>query len=507
MRAQRLEEVNRLVQGALPGEQVAVRPASVCEAAGVTYAVAATDLQDLLVVLGTDGAARGFEPVRTARAGGQVLALCRLTRGNAQAVRAALPFTAPQPLGKMDATVGLGDRLGCAGPGHIAAIRRYRAWPVLAQQSVRELTLTGRTFPEVLDASTWAVLATGFREPWGADGDHLKTEDQVRTALSAGLTMITADVSERLRREAATMSGAEIDSAYGALDAAYRRDVERRYLYSPFPLVSGGAIRFTDAELRRVVILYRDALELAGRLYRAATDLKGEDAGFDFELSVDETDTPTKPLEHLFWALELKRRGVKHVVSLAPRFIGDFEKGIDYKGDLKEFEKQLRVHAAIAEKFGPYKISVHSGSDKFSIYPVVGRVCGTRLHLKTAGTSYLEALRVVVRVDKQLFGEIAAFDAGRFAQDKQSYHISATDAGVAALAKTAPADFERVYLNETTGRQLLHVTFGSTLTIGKSANGRLFKESILEILNKHKDLHTEVLSKHLGEHMRLLNLG
>jgi hypothetical protein len=149
MRTQRTDEVTRLIQKALPGAAVAVKPSSVCDAAGVTYAIAAADDEDMLAVLGVHGAARDFEAERSASAAGTTVALCRLTHGNAEAVRKALPFTSPRPLGRMDATVGLGDRLGCAGPGHLAAIGRYRVWPVLAQQSVRELTLTGRTFPEV----------------------------------------------------------------------------------------------------------------------------------------------------------------------------------------------------------------------------------------------------------------------------------------------------------------------------------------------------------------------
>ena len=97
--------------------------------------------------------------------------------------------------------------------------------------------------------------------------------------------------------------------------------------------------------------------------------------GAEIEVSVDETETPTSPAEHLFIGLELQRRGV-NAVSVAPRFCGEFEKGIDYKGDLKLFESTLRQHVAIAQCCGPYKISVHSGSDKFKVYPILGRICG-----------------------------------------------------------------------------------------------------------------------------------
>jgi len=227
---------------------------------------------------------------------------------------------------------------------------------------------------------------------------------------------------------------------------------------------------------------------------------------YEIEVSVDETDSPTSALEHLFFALELRRRGVT-VVSLAPRFIGEFEKGVDYKGDIKAFEEALKVHVAIAREFGPYKVSVHSGSDKFSIYPIIGRVCENLLHVKTAGTSYLEALRVVARTDAPLFREIVDYSGGRFSTDKVSYHISVTDADVPGLLKATNDQLERVFLDEDKGRQVLHVTFGSVLTKGNTATGQRFKGAIMEILEKHADLHAEVLEKHLGKHVKQLRAG
>jgi hypothetical protein len=196
------------------------------------------------------------------------------------------------------------------------------------------------------------------------------------------------------------------------------------------------------------------------------------------------------------------------VVSLAPRFIGEFEKGIDYRGDYKKFEEQLTEHVAVAKFCGPYKISVHSGSDKFSIYPIIGRVCGEGLHLKTAGTSYLEALRVVARKNPATFAEICAFCRGRFDADRQSYHLSTTQAEIDALRPFARgAADEALYLDERVGRQLLHVTFGSVLTQGRDAHGRRFKDSILETLEKNPDLHLEVLERHFEKHLSGLLKG
>ncbi len=410
----------------------------------------------------------------------------------------------------MNKSFGFGDRLGLAGPGHIAALRKYGQGfsGIFAQQSIREMTRTQRSPEEVIAAAQRSLAAANFTDPWGADADHLKTTEDIDKTAAAGFTFFTLDPSPFVNNKADKLGKAALAAEVAALlkDGVFPKGFDAEYLKGSHDAgKDGGKLKFEREGLHRAAVKYGRAIKQVALL--SAHLKKTVKRPYEIEVSVDETDTPTKPLEHLFWALELRRRKVKHVVSLAPRFIGDFEKGIDYKGDLKKFEKQLRVHAAIAEKFGPYKISIHSGSDKFSIYPIIGRVCGTRLHLKTAGTNYLEALRVVVRVDPKLFGEIAAYDAGRFAQDKQSYHISATDAGVAALAKTKPKDYERVYLNETTGRQLLHVTFGSTLTLGKTDSGRLFKDAILEILTKHADLHCEFLTKHIGEHLRLLNAG
>ena len=230
------------------------------------------------------------------------------------------------------------------------------------------------------------------------------------------------------------------------------------------------------------------------------------DAAYEIEISVDETDSPTSPLEHLFFGLELKRRGVR-AVSLAPRFVGDFEKGIDFKGDLRDFEAKLQDHVAIAKYCGPYKISVHSGSDKFSVYPILGRVCGSLLHVKTAGTSYLEALRVVCRQDVNLFSEIVEFCRGRFDQDRRTYHISTTLEQVMNLPIATGSNRETIYLEEIPGRQLLHVTFGSVLTVGKRSSGQTFRETILELLNREKGLYAEVLDQHFTRHLSGLNAG
>jgi len=185
------------------------------------------------------------------------------------------------------------------------------------------------------------------------------------------------------------------------------------------------------------------------------------DRDFDFEVSVDETDTPTSLQEHIYIATELQRLGVVWH-SLAPRYVGRFEKGVDYIGDLDALDANLAGHAAIMRRFGPYKLSLHSGSDKFTVYPLAVKHAEGFVHLKTAGTSYLEALRVWAQVDPAAFREVLDFSRARYDSDRATYHVSAD------LARVPPDDALTDdelpgLLDQFDARQVLHVTFGSVL--------------------------------------------
>ena len=229
-------------------------------------------------------------------------------------------------------------------------------------------------------------------------------------------------------------------------------------------------------------------------LHRVLKHAAGDD--FELEISVDETETPTSPAEHYFFAAELKRLGIEWV-SLAPRFVGRFEKGVDYIGDLAAFRSSFAEHVAVMRTLGPYKISIHSGSDKFSIYPIVAELTDGLFHLKTAGTSYLEALRVIGEVDRGLFREILDFARGCYETDRATYHVSAD------LAKVPPAaevpDFAlAALLDDFDARQVLHVTYGSVLT---ADDGERFGRRIRAALAENEEAYSAALEKHLGRHV------
>ncbi|MBN1674468.1 MAG: hypothetical protein JXR37_25695 [Kiritimatiellae bacterium] len=412
----------------------------------------------------------------------------------------------PQPLG-LKRSFGFGDRLGLATPGHLDAVRGSSFAPILAQQSIRELARTGRQPADVMTAAKRAVQAEGWAGEWGADADHLQTREDVSRMAAAGFCFFTIDPSAHVNSAVDHLGAPALAAAYDALvrKETIKRDAARNlYMGKRFDVGAGQQVVFDrEQDLTKAVVKYGAALaytaEMAGWIADACAGRP-----YEIEMSVDETLSPTSPLEHLFVGMELKRLGV-NVISLALRFVGDFEKGVDYRGELALFEQHYRQHVAIADACGPYKLSIHSGSDKFSIYPVVGRLSGDRLHVKTAGTSYLEALRVVCRTDVALFRELVAFCRAHYDKDRATYHVSAALGDVPE--NVADADLEDAYLNRDAGRQILHVTYGSVLVGGQSPSGRPFREAILENLEANAGLYREVLHTHLGKHLAALENG
>ncbi len=413
----------------------------------------------------------------------------------------------PQVLG-VRRSFGFGDRLGVATPGHLAALASHPGFvPMFAQQSVREMTRTGRTPQEVVNAAVHTLSGVRYRQPWGADADHLKQPADVDAAAAAGFTFFTIDPSDFVRADADRLPADELAAAVAGLVAGgdLPEEWSEPYLDRTIELPGNRRLRLELEPLQRAVVKYGRAVNHCARMAEAVARATGGRA-FELEASFDETDTPTTTLEHLFIGLELEARRVR-LTSLALRYPGDFEKGIDYRGDLAAFEAQLKEHVAVADFCGPYKLSFHSGSDKPSIYPIIGRCCGDALHVKTSGTSYLEALRAVLRVDPDLFGQIVRYCRTRFAEDRESYALATTDAEVDRLPGNAGGDEERIFLDERVGRQLLHVTYGSVLTAGRDAQGRSFKEAILELLDRHADIYQELLAHHFDAHLRLLSAG
>src|SRR5512138_2109925 len=375
---------------------------------------------------------------------------------------------------------GFGDRLGLATPGHIAAVRGTKFAPIFAQQSVRENARTGRTPQQVMDDAQRAVEAAKWDAPWGADADHLKTLEDIEPFVRASYTFFTVDPGEYVDNAADSDS---LDTLKAKLVGFNWDELSASYLHQDRESPWG---RFDAESLTRAVVKYGKAIQHAVEMFGRLSQMKDR---FDFEMSVDETDSPTTPLEHFFIASELTRLGVRFT-SLAPRFIGRFEKGVDYLGDLQALDAELARHAAVTAHFGTYKLSLHSGSDKFSVYPLIAKHWGGRIHVKTAGTSYLEALRVLAKLEPDLFIKIYSLGRERYETDRRTYHVSAK---LDALPKT---DDLPSLLEDFHAREVLHVTFGSALTE--------FGTELKAALVKHEDAYHDGLKAHFARHLNLL---
>jgi len=419
-----------------------------------------------------------------------------LSHKNAEALRALFDWTAPKPVLRNKRSMGVGDRLGIACPGHIRVFNKYDMSPIFAQQSIRELNLTERTYEDVLDCVTFSVFREGFKRGFGADGDHLKTEKDIEYALSLHFSMITLDCSEHIRGDVAAMSDEAVNAECTLCDC-----LKDKYLGKSFD-VEGDILTFSEMDLKRIVLVYGGAIKFAKHIYE--TYIKAVKDQVDFELSIDETATPTTPLEHFFVAKELTDAGVG-LVTVAPRFCGEFQKGIDYIGDLDQFERELKVHAAIARMFG-YKLSIHSGSDKFSTFALIGKYTKGNFHVKTAGTNWLEAMRAVAAADPALYREVHAYALARFEDAKKFYHVTTDLTKVPALDTLSDEELPTLFtMNDA--RQLIHITYGFILT-DKDENGNyLFKDRLYKFWRENEDVYSRMLESHIGHHAELLFKG
>ncbi len=433
------------------------------------------------------------------------LLLGPLNEQNAAALRDRLAWLQPTPQG-LRTGVGLGDRLGLATPGHLRAVREVggNLVPFPAQQSIREMARTGRTPQQVMDDAMWGVFAEGWRAGFGADADHLKTPEDIDRCLTAGYTFYTFDPGEHVDSTAEQTPPHALRARVAELPWERLEDspeaLAKRYLATPIHCEEH-TIAFDEIALLRAALKYGRAIAHVALLYQ---HLAQASAGrpWEVEVSVDETETPTTHAEHVYIATELRRLGV-HWVSLAPRYIGQFEKGVDYIGDVSAFERDISVHAAIARTLGPYKLSLHSGSDKFSIYEAAARQTRGMVHLKTAGTSYLEALRTIATLEPELLYAIYTFACERYERDRTSYHVSARLERAPDPAALSNAQVP-LLLEQFDAREILHVTFGSVLT-ARMVNGHghlRFYDQIMAWLRSYPEDYAANLQAHFLRHLR-----
>jgi len=286
---------------------------------------------------------------------------------------------------------GVGDRFA-----HQAKAQLH-AFQMLAERGVdvvpvwnksnREHLLIGSEPQSVFEAAQSAVNALGWRKGWHVDADHIRLETVDRFLASSDF--FTIDVADSIGVAASD----EAVEAFASHHQELIGTVEIAGIAEPLQL--------SQADLRTTAARYIRAVEQAGIIYRHIAAHKGGKDEFITEVSMDETDSPQTPPQLLVILAALADAGV-HAQTIASKFTGRFNKGVDYVGNVTQFEKEFSddlvvIAHAVANYHLPenLKLSVHSGSDKFSLYPIIRRALertGAGVHLKTAGTTWLEEL-------------------------------------------------------------------------------------------------------------------
>lgn len=375
-------------------------------------------------------------------------------------------------------------------------------------KSNREHTFIGSEPQSVLDAGLAAVKALGWKKKWHVDADHIRMETVNR--FMACSDFFTIDVADSIGKAAPAGDVKAFISRHPELMGS----VCIAGIEKPFSI--------SLEEVERVADKYLLAVQDAGKIYRHIVASKGEDKMIA-EVSMDETDAPQTPPELLIILAALADERVK-LQTIAPKFTGRFNKGVDYVGDLEQFEKEFNEDlAVIAHAIVKYdlpsnlKLSVHSGSDKFSLYPIIRRACartGAGLHLKTAGTTWLEELIGLAE---------AGGDGLSLAKEIYAYALDHVDELCAPYASVIDIDRAKLpissVVSQWTGqrfasalrhipshsdfnphmRQLLHVSFKLAAKAG---------DRYTELLKANEDIVAKQVTENIYDrHMKPLFIG
>jgi len=383
-------------------------------------------------------------------------------------------------------SIGIGDRFGREGVAQLRALERTEAAGIVVapvwNKSYREHSLSGTRPEDVRAEADSAVRAAGWGHPYYVDADHvgMKTVD----AFVSSCNFFTLDVADFIGQPAPDHA----ITSFIADMAPFRGVLRIPGIEAPFDV--------TDAVLEKIGRQYLYAVSEAGRTYRHVAAAKGAD-NFVTEVSIDEAAEPQLPFE-LFFVLGALGREQVPVQTIAPKFSGKFLKGIDYVGDVRAFGRQFEADLCVVRHasrvFGlppSLKLSVHTGSDKFSLYPLIHQALGAHgagLHLKTAGTTWLEETIGLALSGPRGLGVVKRIYAQAFARLDELCKPYATVVEIdrsklplpSAVAAFTPGQFAGYLRHDPSCtdfsvdvRQLMHVAFKVAAEMGAEFLGAL----------------------------------
>ena len=295
---------------------------------------------------------------------------------------------------------GIGDRFSHEGKAQLSALIEgagkfpFEFVPVW-NKSNREHQIIGTEPADTRYEADEAVKALGYNKPYFVDADHININNVDRFIDASDF--FTIDVADYIGKPSDTDS--------------VKIFIENNLKYTGTLRIPGIVDSFyvDRSLLESIARTYLFAVQEAGRIYRHIAAKKGAD-NFVTEVSMDEVDAPQTPIEIFFILNALSQENIP-AQTIAPKFTGRFNKGVEYVGDTAQFEKEFREDLLVIDfavkQFGlpqGLKLSIHSGSDKFSIYPIMGRLIrqyDKGIHIKTAGTTWLEENIGLALADEQ----------------------------------------------------------------------------------------------------------
>ncbi|ADE53484.1 tagaturonate epimerase family protein [Coraliomargarita akajimensis] len=391
-------------------------------------------------------------------------------------------------------TFGMGDRFGHQGEAQLKAVLEARATGIdlapVWNKSKREHTLIGTEPQSLRDEVDAAVKALAYEGDYFVDADHINYETV--DDFIACSDFFTLDVAEELGKPPASVDTAvRYSEALLALGSVELEGLD-------------GPMVFDAETVKELVATYGGAVEAAKKLFEKISASKDADS-FAVEVSMDETDNPQGPKELLGILCMLSVEGVP-AQTIAPKFTGRFNKGVDYVGDLAqfrvEFEADLIVLKYAVEQLGlpeTLKLSVHSGSDKFSLYPIIHELVvkhAAGLHMKTAGTTWLEEVIGLAE---------AGGDALEFV--KRLYiealdHVDALTAPYATVLDITPSELPTAeQASEWTSEQVIGM-------VAHEQDHPLFNSSLRQFLHVAFKLAAKTGDEYLGllkQHAEIVN--
>lgn len=423
-----------------------------------------------------------------------------------------LPWAKPQPIGNSKPSFGWGNRTNFSSQVVLGTFAQWKHTSkfgiVIAQNSVRENEILERLygFKDVMAEATLAKIMLGYKGITGSDADHLKTMDEIDSALEAGFTGYTLDPSSVLaitpkvfkkgkeRTLGEIANDPQLDRLYtdtirrNRLSGYLKRSEE--LLRSRFSNLSSGDSQQDKRIIKAVAVKFGDCLSFIRKGYnRIKKGLGG--SKFDFEASFDETATPTDHLTHLLIVNELVTKGVE-LTRFAVKYVGRFEKTTDYIGDIDKFRADYNQHQEIAKFLGHIQ-SIHSGSGKYSIYPYVPKA-----HLKTSGDISRPIIVALAEADFELYCSLHPKMIKSAKETKKLYGAVSSpsndfDRLPQDVSKIKQREVVRLLREDVVWRTMSHYAYG----IFKSAEGLFayslfhhqptYWRNVAEVICAHRD--------------------